>query len=44
VRGYGGTSPSEYVAGIERAIAKGWVWRHEFRGCEIHSGRATLFA
>jgi len=22
-------SPAEYRAGIERAIAKGWLWRHE---------------
>src|SRR6266403_305672 len=24
-----GGSPAEYHAGIERAIAKGWLWRHE---------------
>jgi hypothetical protein len=24
-----GGSPAEYRAGIERAIAKGWLWRHE---------------
>jgi hypothetical protein len=22
-------SPAEYRAGIERAIAKSWLWRHE---------------
>ena len=25
----GGGSPDEYRAGIERAIANGWLWRHE---------------
>jgi hypothetical protein len=25
-----GGSPAEYRAGIEHAIAKGWLWRHEF--------------
>jgi hypothetical protein len=24
-----GGNPAEYRAGIERAIAKGWLWRHE---------------
>jgi len=24
-----GGSPAEYGAGIDRAIAKGWLWRHE---------------
>jgi hypothetical protein len=24
-----GGTPVEYRAGIERAIAKGWLWRHE---------------
>jgi hypothetical protein len=24
-----GGTPAEYRAGIERAIAKGWLWRHE---------------
>jgi hypothetical protein len=24
-----GGSPAEYRAGIERAIAQGWLWRHE---------------
>jgi hypothetical protein len=24
-----GGSPAEYRAGIEHAIAKGWLWRHE---------------
>jgi hypothetical protein len=24
-----GGSPAEYRAGIERAVAKGWLWRHE---------------
>jgi hypothetical protein len=24
-----GESPAEYVAAIERAIANGWLWRHE---------------
>jgi hypothetical protein len=24
-----GGSPDEYRAGIERAISKGWLWRHE---------------
>jgi hypothetical protein len=24
-----GGSPDEYRAGIERAIAKGWLWQHE---------------
>src|SRR5260221_7265959 len=24
-----GGSPAEYRAGIERAIAKGWLWRHQ---------------
>ena len=24
-----GGSPDEYRAGIERAIANGWLWRHE---------------
>jgi hypothetical protein len=24
-----GGSPAEYRAGIERAIALGWLWRHE---------------
>jgi hypothetical protein len=26
-----GGSPAEYRAGIERAVAKGWLWRHEIR-------------
>ena len=25
----GGGSPAEYRTGIERAISKGWLWRHE---------------
>ena len=25
-----GGNPAEYRAGIERAIAKGWLWRHDF--------------
>jgi hypothetical protein len=25
-----GGTPAEYRAGIERAVAKGWLWRHEF--------------
>jgi hypothetical protein len=25
----GRAEPAEYLAGIERAIAKGWLWRHE---------------
>jgi hypothetical protein len=25
----GGGSPAEYRAGIERASAHGWLWRHE---------------
>jgi hypothetical protein len=24
-----GGTPAEYRAGIERAVAKGWLWRHE---------------
>jgi hypothetical protein len=24
-----GGSPAEYRVGIEHAIAKGWLWRHE---------------
>jgi hypothetical protein len=24
-----GGSPAEYRAGIERAVNKGWLWRHE---------------
>jgi hypothetical protein len=24
-----GGSPAEYRAGIERAVARGWLWRHE---------------
>jgi hypothetical protein len=24
-----GGTPAEYRAGIERAIAQGWLWRHE---------------
>ena len=24
-----GGSPDEYRAGLDRAIAKGWLWRHE---------------
>jgi hypothetical protein len=24
-----GATPAEYRAGIDRAIAKGWLWRHE---------------
>ena len=24
-----GGSPAEYRGGIERAIARGWLWRHE---------------
>jgi hypothetical protein len=24
-----GGTPAEYRAGIDRAIAKGWLWRHE---------------
>jgi hypothetical protein len=24
-----GGMPAEYRAGLERAIAKGWLWRHE---------------
>jgi hypothetical protein len=24
-----GGSPAEYGAGMDRAIAKGWLWRHE---------------
>ena len=35
-----GGSPAEYRAGIERAIAKGWLWRHEVRPLfEVHPGR-----
>jgi hypothetical protein len=25
-----GGTPAEYRVGIERAISKGWLWRHEF--------------
>ena len=25
-----GASPAEYRAGLELAIARGWLWRHEF--------------
>ena len=24
-----GGNPAEYVAGLELAIARGWLWRHE---------------
>jgi hypothetical protein len=24
-----GGSPAEYSAGLDRAIARGWLWRHE---------------
>jgi hypothetical protein len=24
-----GASPAEWSAGIERAVEKGWLWRHE---------------
>jgi hypothetical protein len=24
-----GGTPDEYRAGIERAVARGWLWRHE---------------
>ncbi|MBR1250020.1 hypothetical protein JQ609_24230 [Bradyrhizobium sp. AUGA SZCCT0169] len=26
-----GGSPAEYTAGLELAIARGWLWRHESR-------------
>ena len=26
-----GGSPAEYVSGMDRAIASGWLWRHEKR-------------
>jgi hypothetical protein len=28
-RSAAGGSPAEYRAGLERAIAQGWLWRHE---------------
>ena len=38
-----GGSPAEYRAGIERAIAKGWLWRHE-SGTKFTDAGAELFA
>jgi hypothetical protein len=40
-----GGSPAEYRAGIEHAIAKGWLWRHE-SGVYVKftSAGAELFA
>jgi hypothetical protein len=33
-------TPNQFRAGIERAIALGWLWRHEERDlCEIHRQR-----
>jgi hypothetical protein len=35
-----GGSPAEYRAGLERAIAQGWLWRHESGTlCEVHHRR-----
>lgn len=34
-----GGTPAEYRAGLERAVAKGWLWRHEaWRLREVHPG------
>jgi hypothetical protein len=39
-----GGSPNEYRAGIERAIAKGWLWRHESGGyVKFTDAGAALF-
>src|SRR5258705_13973595 len=37
-----GGSPAEYRAGIERAIAKGWLWRHGARSIGQRSQGRSL--
>jgi hypothetical protein len=33
-------SPAEYKAGLDLAIARGWLWLHEIRDlCEVHTSR-----
>jgi hypothetical protein len=40
-----GGSPAEYRAGIERAIAQGWLWRHESGAyVKFTAAGAALFA
>jgi hypothetical protein len=40
-----GGSPAEYRAGMELAIAQGWLWRHESRTyVKFTSAGAELFA
>jgi hypothetical protein len=34
-----GGSGEDFRSGVERAIAQGWLWRHESGTCEIHRGR-----
>jgi hypothetical protein len=35
-----GGSPAEYMADLELAIARGWLWKHEVRNLrEIHPSR-----
>jgi hypothetical protein len=31
-------TPAEYKAGLERAIANGWLWLHERHLREVHRG------
>ena len=41
-----GGSPAEYIAGLELAIARGWLWKHG-SGTYLRftqAGRADLFA
>jgi hypothetical protein len=40
-----GGSPAEFRAGIERALEKGWLWRHESGTCvKFTPVGADLFA
>ncbi len=37
-------TPSEYKAGLDLAIAKGWLWHARAGPCEIHEPGAAMFA
>ena len=40
-----GGTPNEYLAGIERAVAKGWLWLHESGTyVKLTEAGAALFA
>jgi hypothetical protein len=40
-----GGTPAEYRAGLDRAITKGWLWRHESGGyVKFTPAGADLFA